>query len=130
MAAGKVSFDLASLKARALEAIDFRISQKLAEIDALDDDRTLEQQVDAWRSRIAEQVTAMYTRLPSDEALAVFTFDKIPQKDAPLLARCTRELRALEAERTRIEAKSGSLVADADGTISLTKSQLSEFFGL
>ena len=59
-----------------------------------------------------------------------FQLDPIPEVDKWERRDAGRMLRELESKRTQIEAKSAALVADEDGNIALTKTQLYEFFGL
>lgn len=131
----KVQFNLETLKAKALESIDHRIAMKRLEVESFEDDAALEQRVAEWRAKQEERISDLFRRL-SDEAgidnhsLAKWKIQPIPEVDRWERERAERDLRSLEAERTRIVAKSESLVPDEAGNVSLTKTQLKEFFGL
>lgn len=130
----KVQFKLDVLKSKALEAIDFRIAQKEAELSSFADDEALRALVEQWRENQHEKLRDVVAAIDSgqldDYRLSKFALDPIPSVDRYERQRAERDLRALESERTRIVAKSESLVPDADGNIGLTKLQLREFFGL
>lgn len=131
----KVMFNLDVLKTKALESIDLRIAQQRLEVESFDDDAALEQRVIDWRARQEERISDLFRRLSDDtgidnHSLSKWKIDAIPEVDRWERQRAERELSSLEAKRTQIVAKSESLVPDADGNIALTKTQLSEFFGL
>lgn len=128
----KVKFRLETLKEKALESIDFRIAQQRLHVESFDDDEALEQRITEWRARQEERISDLFRSL--DEAdnhrLSKFKIDPIPEVDRWERQRAERDLASLENKRTQILAKSESLVPDEDGSIALTKTQLSEFFGL
>lgn len=130
----KVFFDLKTLKTKALESIDARIAAKELEVASYDDDAALQQRVDTWRERQEERLDELLTGILKGEIdnhrLSRWEIEDIPKVDRYDRQRAERELRSLEATKTQIIAKSESLVPDKDGNVSLTSTQLSEFFGL
>lgn len=131
----KVQFRLETLKEKALESIDFRIAQQRLLVESFDDDAALEQRVTDWRARQEERISDLFRRLSDDSgidnhSLAKWKIEPIPEVDKWERQRAERDLQGLENKRTQILAKSESLVADEDGNIALTKTQLAEFFGL
>lgn len=130
----KVHFNLEALKGRAMESINFRIDQKEQELKSYDDDVVLSERVAEWRDRqhrrLEELIEAIKEGEVGDHQLAKWELEPIPSRDRYERQKIERELRSLENERSRIGAKSGALVADEAGNISLTTTQLAEFFGL
>lgn len=130
----KVKFNLETLKEKALESIDARIASKKEEITSYEDPAQLAESVKQWRARQEQKLSDLFRQLGEggidDYKLSRFQLEPIPEADRWDRNRAMRELRALEATRTQIVAKAGSLVADEDGNISLTNTQMSEFFGL
>lgn len=130
----KVVFNLSTLQQKALESINLRINQKEFEARSFEDEDALEARISEWRARQEAKISELFSQLGKggvdNHRLSKFKLDPIPEVDLYERRRAERELRALEAERSRIVAKSESLVADENGNISLTKTQLNEFFGL
>lgn len=130
----KVQFNLEALQAKAMESISLRIDQKRQELLSYDDETVLIERIDAWRGRQIDRMRSLIAGFETgevgDSQLAKFELEDIPSVDKYERRKLERELRQLEADRSRIEAKSGSLVADEQGNISLTTTQLQEFFGL
>lgn len=130
----KVQFRLETLKEKALESIDFRIAQKKLEVDSFDDDEALAERVKEWRTRQEEKLSQLFRQLGEggidDYRLSRFKLDDLPTVDRWERSRAEKELRQLEATRSQIIAKGDSLVADEHGNVSLTSTQLEEFFGL
>lgn len=131
--ASRITFSLAKLAEQAEQAIQGRIDDKALEIGRL------EEHLDLYETHLAEWRAAMEEvlfRLNHDfehmtpEAIANFRFAPVPKRDTFALERAHRELQALQAEALKITAKAASLVPDADGNISLTKTQLAEYFSL
>lgn len=130
----KVQFSLKKLREKALESIDFRIAQKQRELDELGSDEIFAERVKEWRENQEKKLSEVFRQLGDGELddyrLSKFKLDPIPEQDRYERSRTERELRKLESTRSQIVAKSESLVGDEDGNISLTKTQLDEFFGL
>lgn len=130
----KVYFDLKTLKDKAIESIDFRIAQKKLEVDSFLDEAALDQRVNDWRARQEERVSELFRQLGEhgidNHRLAKWEIEDIPSVDKWERSRAERDLRELESRRSQIVAKSESLVPDSDGKISLTSTQMKEFFDL
>lgn len=133
----KVMFNLKTLRDKAVESIDFRIAQQRLEVESYDDDEALEERIRLWREEQVGKFMNMYVRLtgpesevPDNHTISKFKVDPIPEVDRWDRSRANQKLHELESTRSRILAKSESLVPDEDGNISLTKLQLREFFGL
>lgn len=128
----KVLFKLDELKRQALTAIDERITAKRHEVELHDVSGTIEQEMDEWRASTISRIEDLFNkRYEIDNySLSQFKLAPLPRRDNYQRDRMARELDSLQARRVRIVAKSGSLVADADGNIALTKTQLREFFDL
>lgn len=128
----KVQFRLETLKEKSIESIDFRIAQQQVLVDSYDDDAALEQRIAEWRERQEEKVSDLFRSLgeADNHRLSKFNIDPIPEVDRWERQRAERDLEGLRSRRSKILAKSESLVADEEGNISLTKTQLTEFFGL
>lgn len=130
----KVMFKLEELKKRALEALDERIELAEAELDVLEQGDSWEEQIEQWRN---DQLTRVQKLLEEwaktdNDQLARFRVDSPPSWDGRVLEmrRMQGTLRYYKELRGQIKAKAASLVPDAEGNIALTKTQLSEFFGL
>lgn len=134
MSSSKVMFRLETLKAEALKSIDFRIQQKRLEVESYDDDAALEERRAEWRAAQEQRISELFSRLGqkgiTDEGLAAFKIDPIPEVDRWDRSKAEHDLSRLQSLRTQIVAKTEALVADDAGNISLTKTQLAEFFGL
>lgn len=130
----KVRFNLETLKAKALESIDGQIARKQEEVDSFEDSDALERRVDEWRTRQESRVSDLFRGLGeggvSDYELAKFQIEEMPSVDRYDIRRVQRDLDTLLSRRSKIVAKTDSLVPEEDGTIALTKTQLAEFFGL
>ena len=132
--ATKVKFTLADLQARAVQVLDGRISDVQDRLAAQTDTSALEAKVAKWeaqqRARLVQLAKDMELGLVTRDQLATFRLDPRPQRDAYTQRDAERELRTLTSDREKVLAKSSALVPDADGSISLTQTQLSDFFGL
>lgn len=130
----KVKFNLATLKEKALESIDFRIAQAKQDVASHEDPAALEARIDAWRAEQEKRVSDLFSRLGDghlrDRELAEWRIQPMPETSLRDRNRAESNLRSLEATRSQIVAKADSLVPDGEGNISLTKTQLDEFFGL
>jgi HPt (histidine-containing phosphotransfer) domain-containing protein len=128
----KVHFKLETLKAKALESIDERIAIKEVELNETGDPELHKESLAAWRSRQEERISELFRQLGDidDYRLSGFALDPIPRVDPWERNKVERELRSLHAIRSQIVAKSESLVADEKGEISLTSTQLKDFFDL
>lgn len=132
----KVRFDLDTLREKAVETLDLRIAHAQLEFDSYTDDSALAQRVVDWRERQIGKVRALAAQLDEDEAavdnhrLNKFALDPIPEVDRWARRDAERELQRLTERKAQVVAKSSSLRPDEDGTVSLTKTQLQEFFGL
>lgn len=130
----KVQFNLEALQAKAMESISLRIDQKRQELLSYDDDTVLAERIDDWRERQHRRLQHLLDSIKEgtvgDSQLSDWSLEEIPSVDKYERRKLERELRQLESEKSRIEAKSGSLVADDKGNISLTTTQLAEFFAL
>lgn len=130
----KVQFNLETLKAKARESIDVRIEQAQLHVDSFDDDAAFSQRVAAWRARQEERVSELFRSLGeggvADATLAKWKVEQMPEVNIYDRRKAENDLQRLIGIRSQIVAKSDSLVADEQGNISLTKTQLQEFFGL
>lgn len=130
----KVLFNLSTLKEKALESIDERISRVKLEIDSYEDPEAQEARIDQWRKDQEKRISDLFARLGDgrmrDRELAEFKVQPMPEVSNRDRYRAESRLRELEDTRSQIVAKADSLVPDAEGNISLTKTQLAEFFGL
>lgn len=130
----KVLFNLQTLKEKALESINLRIKQAEDEVASHEDPAALERRVDEWRATQETRISDLFSRLGDktlrDRELAEWKVQPMPDISSRDRYRAESRLRELQATRSQIQAKADSLVADADGNISLTKTQLAEFFGL
>lgn len=131
----KVQFRLETLRDKAIESIDFRIAAQTLVVDSFDDDAALEQRVNEWRENQEAKISDLFRRLNDDTgidnlSLSRWKLDPIPEVDRWERVRAERDLQTLLSMRSKILAKSESLVPDENGNIALTKTQLGEFFGL
>lgn len=128
----KVQFKLDTLRERALEAIDLRIAQKEAELEKLGSPEQQKQRIDAWRAAQEAKISNIFSQLDTIDnvSLSRFRLDDLPDSNKWDRDRAQRDLDRLLADRAKVIAKAESLVADADGNLSLTKTQLKEFFEL
>ena len=130
----KVRFDLDTLRTEAMKSLDVRIAQAQLEVDSYDDDEALAQRVAEWRTRQEEKISTIFRQLGDggvdDYRLSKFSLDPIPEVDRYDRRNAEQRLERLLAKRSQVEAKAKSIKPDEDGTVSLTKTQLQEFFGL
>lgn len=130
----KVKFNLETLKVKSLESIDFSIAQAEKEVESHEDPEVLEERVVQWRADQEKRISDVFSRLGDgrlrDRELAEFRVQPMPEVSNRERWRAESRLRELQSTRSQIVAKADSLVADSEGNISLTKTQLSEFFGL
>lgn len=130
----KVKFNLETLKKKSLESIDFRISQAEKEVESHEDPAVLEERIVQWRADQEKRISDVFSRLGDgrlrDRELAEFRVQPMPEVSNRERWRAESRLRELQSTRSQIVAKADSLVGDDQGNISLTKTQLAEFFGL
>lgn len=130
----KVRFNLDTLRAKALETIDLRIKQAATEVRSYEDDDALAERMVEWRATQERKIAVIFSQLGEggvdDYRLAQFALDPVPSVDRWERGDAERNLQRLEVKRSQIVAKADAIQPDADGTISLTKTQLADFFGL
>lgn len=130
----KVQFNLEELKVRALESIDERIAAKGRELEAQNDDTALQADIADWRekeeARLRQLVSDMDQGEVDNHRLVSYSVRPIPKRDSWERSRLQTELSQLEATKSKMLAKTGSLVPDENGNVSLTSTQLKDFFGL
>lgn len=131
----KVVFDLTTLRTKALESLDGRLSSARLHLESFDDDEAQAIEVAQWRVKQEDRIRELAKRIDTaagipDAELAAFKVQPIPEVDQWTRREAVRTVRDLEALRTQVLAKSEALVPNEDGTIALTKTQLAEFFGL
>lgn len=128
----KVQFRLESLRAKALENIDSKIADTEAKLQKLTDPDDLNRRIQDWREEQEKRVQYLHSLLGSIDnyELSQFKLDEIPSVNRWTVDSLQRDLRFLKEKRSQILAKSQSVVGDEDGNVSLTKTQLAEFFGL
>lgn len=136
VASTKVKFKLDDLRVEALKAVDDHIAITAEDLDQMSDaDHWAELQAE-WRARQEKKLSRIFSQLDTvdNDELALFLNalpgDQMPRPDGATIRALQTRLVDLRAKRLKITAKSTALVPDADGTISLTRTQLSEFFGL
>jgi len=127
-------YKLSELQENALDSIDERIAAKHLEVQAHKDPDQVRTEVAHWRADQEQKISELFRRLGGDDLendeLARFKIDPMPKADSYARDRAVRELRDLQGRRSQIAAKAASLVADKDGNIHLTKTQLKEIFDL
>jgi hypothetical protein len=132
--ASRIKFKLATLQEKAVEIIDFRILEARRHAASFEDDEALTLRVQEWRARQEAKISDVFRQLGvggiDDEELATFRLDPIPEVNKWDRQQAERKVHDLEIRRHQITAKSEALVPDEDGNISLTRTQLEEFFGL
>lgn len=131
----KVQFALRTLQEKAIENINFQIAQAELKCAAFDDEETLAQKVAEWRAYAEAAISNVFHKLGgenpiSDGDLSSFKLKSMPKVDYYDKREAQRRVEDLRVRRNKIEAKSQALVPDADGNVSLTKTQLADFFGL
>lgn len=131
----KVRFKLEDLKSKALDAIDAQIEQAGRDLEYLLDDDALQRDRDQWRNDVIEKVAGLYNDLQGDLEdrdlkFRLTSFPTYPVRDEYTVLRAQKRLKLLEEQRNKVVAKAESLVPDADGNISLTKTALADYFGL
>lgn len=130
----KIMFKLAELHAKALESLDYQIGLAQAAVDNYDSDADYAARVDAWREDQKATLLALAAKVQADEVTDIelegFKAKPKPERDRWQHQRDKANLTALLTKRSKMAAKSESLVADENGAVALTKTQLSEFFDL
>lgn len=132
MSSTKVRFSLESLKDRALSAIEERITAAEERASEANDRNKIRQAQLLWRERQEARLRETVEMLneTSDEDLVGFKVEPYPKFDEYEGKRALRDLDRLYEERNSIIAKAESLITDAEGNVSLTTTQLRDFFGL
>lgn len=132
----KVRFDLRTLRNKALENIQTRLEEQEKIANEYGDPAFFDERVTEWRTKQIERVLAFASRLRetpddiSDQSIAAFRVEEMPTNSRWEYERAVEGIALLQAKKRQIEAKTSALVPDADGSISLTKTQLLEFFGI
>lgn len=130
----RATFSLEKLKAEALHVLDVRLEQARNHLASFEDDDMWESLLSEWRARQIEKVVNLYTDIMAsnytDHRLSEFKLESLPKRDSWDRRDAQRDVEILVAKRASVEAKANSLASDPDGNISLTKTQLREFFGL
>lgn len=128
----KVQFSLETLKQKALESMDARIKSAERVVASFEDDAALSERIKEWRAEQETRVSDLFRSLDeiADHTLAKWKIQPLPETSTYERDRAVSDLRRLRDLRTKIVAKAESLVPDDAGNISLTKTQLQEFFGL
>lgn len=131
----KVQFNLKTLQEKALASIDERIAMATEDLELFESEQAMDARVAEWRKDQEARVADLFRRLGGkdipDEELARFKVQDMPTNDTWVERnRARQRLRKLESLKSQMAAKAGSLVPDEDGNISLTSTQLDEFFGL
>jgi hypothetical protein len=132
----KVRFNLEGLRAEALRTLDMRIAHAEVVVASYEDDEALLLRTNDWRERQVAKVRTLAQQLDEDESsvdnhrLSQFSLDPIPSVDKWERRDAERRLDDLYVKRAQVAAKAGSITPDEDGSVSLTKTQLTEFFGL
>lgn len=131
-ASSKVQFNLEALREQALQSLDERITLAQAEVDSLVDESSLAEKVGRWRADQEQRISDLFRQLDSidDYRLSNFRVEPMPEISNFDRGRAERRLNELKSKRSQIVAKSNAVVPDADGNVSLTKTQLEEYFGL
>lgn len=130
----KVRFSLERLKAKALESLDLRIEQLRERVDNYDSDAEYTRLVNAWRADQKATIAGLTAKVAdgtvTDIELEGFKMRPKPGRDRYQYDRDCHALVALVATRSKVVAKTEALVPDEAGNVSLTKTQLREFFDL
>jgi hypothetical protein len=130
----KVRFNLDTLRAKALESIDLRIAYAQTVADSFFDDAALAERLAEWRANQERKISVIFNQLGEggvdDYRLSKFSLDPIPSVDRYDKRQAEERLRHLIEKRSQIEAKAEAITPDEDGSVSLTKTQLADFFGL
>jgi len=128
----KVQFNLDILRQKAVESLDHRIALAQTRLASYDDDEAMAQRVREWRQAQEAKLSELVAQLPEvdDYRLSKFSLDTIPSVEKWERREAENKLSHLQNLRQQVEAKSSALVPDEQGNISLTPTQLSEFFGL
>lgn len=128
----KIRFHLATLQEQALKIADHKVALAQAAYSRVGSEADFERRLDEWEADIRAFVRRLARNLPkmSRAELADVKVPKKPEERSWDRREKRRELESAQMLRQTILTKANALVADEDGTISLTPNQLSEFFGL
>lgn len=130
----KIKFSLESLKKQALSNVEEKILDAKTHLDSLTSEVVLAERRSEWRAVHQQKVSELFhsfASLSDEEIVAAFqSASPAPTLDRAEVARAQRTLNALLEQQASLLAKTGSLVPDAEGNVSFTRVQLSEFFGL
>lgn len=130
----KVQFKLETLKEKALEAIDFDIAESQRRLETFGDEESFKASLRKWRARQEQRISDIFRQLGDggvdDYQLSRFKLDPIPERNTYEEDRERRYLRNLQSVRNQIIAKADSLVPDEHGNVSLTATQLRDYFSL
>ncbi len=129
----KLQFQLSQLVENALAYHDRQIAELEADREKMADQGEFEARVAEWREEQKKRVRKLYRSLASvnDYVLAQFEIESMPSWSSRWDQReNARQIERAKDRRERVLIKAKALVPDADGNVSLTKTQMDDFFGL
>lgn len=130
----KVKYHKEALRKEALEKADLRVQEAEEYLRELSDKDALVERVKAWREKEEARVANLFRRLGgedlTDEELASFTVSHKPSIDGFSMVSARRHVNNARRDRDGIAARVEALATDEDGTVSLTRAQVRDHFGL
>lgn len=129
----KVTFRLSELVSQALVVVTQRVTAQekvLAEAEA--HEASLPDRLIEWREAQQARLDTLEVEFGTmtSEEIAAWRFEAPPAADPWAVGRARSDLSRLLDAAEQVKAKGASLSPDASGNVSLTRAQLSEFFGL
>ena len=134
MSSSKVLFQLDELRNSALSILSRQAQNAKDALAAFDDSAHRESELAKWFTMQSDRVEQLAGRLSlndvSPDELAAWEVAPRPRVDLATRRALQREVQLAEARMKRLDAKMHALVGNENGYVSLTKNQLTEFFGL
>ena len=138
MAYSRIKFTPDALEREALGLIDEKVSHARQRVDALNDGELLAKNRAVWREEFLEKNTFLMEKsgngLQDSEILAFlreFVDEKpYPREETSTIRYYERLIRSYDLDKKRIRAVIAGLYRDPDGSVSLTKAQMRNIFGL
>lgn len=130
----KVRYHKDTLRTEALARAEDRVREAEEYLRNLTDPEILEQRIAEWREKEESRVANLFRRLGgadlTDDELASFKIGHKPFLDSFEVTSARRNVNVARRERDGIAARIDSLVTEEDGTVSLTRAQVRDHFGL
>lgn len=130
----KVRFRLDTLSVEATKSLDDRIARAEQRVAAQHDPEALAHEMNAWFDAESKRVTELARHIGAGSAtpsmLSQFEVSACPTVNRYEAREARANLDRLLSKRSKMLAKTAALVPDEEGCVTLTRTQLADFFDL